>query len=88
MKRGVLLLWTLAAVSASAWAQERGYPITIIRPGRGPYQFPQGYQTPWDKIEIIGVRFTLGGSRLSAIWRVTRDSEVEPLRAAATRTGR
>ncbi len=30
-----------------------GYPITIVPPGKGPYQFPQGYQTPWDKIEML-----------------------------------
>src|ERR1700730_10405156 len=53
MKRGVLLLWTTAIVSASAWAQEAGYPITVIPPGKGPYEFPQGYQTPWDKIQIM-----------------------------------
>src|SRR6202158_2474086 len=53
MKRGVLLLWTTAIVSASAWAQEPGYPITVVPPGKGPYQFPQGYQTPWDKIEMV-----------------------------------
>jgi cyclase len=53
MKRGVLLLWTVAAVSASAWAQESGYPITVVPPGKGPYQFPQGFQTPWDKIEML-----------------------------------
>jgi glyoxylase-like metal-dependent hydrolase (beta-lactamase superfamily II) len=28
------------------------YPITIIPPGTGPFSFPQGYQTPWDRIEI------------------------------------
>jgi glyoxylase-like metal-dependent hydrolase (beta-lactamase superfamily II) len=53
MKRGVLLLWTTAIVSAFAWAQGPGYPITIVPPGNGPYQFPQGYQTPWDKIEML-----------------------------------
>src|SRR5271168_5009428 len=53
MKRGVLLLWTVAAVSAGAWAQEAGYPITVVPPGKGPYQFPQGFQTPWDKIEML-----------------------------------
>jgi cyclase len=53
MKRVVLLVWTVAAVSASAWAQESGYPITVIPPGKGPYQFPQGFQTPWDKIEML-----------------------------------
>ena len=42
MKLGVLLLWTVAAVSASAWAQEPGYPITVVPPGKGPYQFPPG----------------------------------------------
>jgi glyoxylase-like metal-dependent hydrolase (beta-lactamase superfamily II) len=53
MKLGVLLLWTVAAVSARMWAQEPGYPITVVPPGKGPYQFPQGYQTPWDKIEML-----------------------------------
>ena len=54
----MLLLWMLlmsmgAAVSVSAWAQESGYPITVVPPGKGPYEFPQGYQTPWDKIEML-----------------------------------
>ncbi len=53
MKLGVRLLWTMAIVSAYAWAQEPGYPITVVPPGKGPYQFPQGYQTPWDKIEML-----------------------------------
>jgi cyclase len=53
MKRVGLLLWTVAAVSASVWAQESGYPITVVPPGKGPFQFPQGYQTPWDKIEML-----------------------------------
>ena len=53
MKLGLLLLWTVAAVSARVWAQEPGYPITVVPPGKGPYQFPQGYQTPWDKIEML-----------------------------------
>src|SRR6185369_1885171 len=33
-------------------AQESSYPITVIAPGKGPYSFPPGYQTPWEKIEI------------------------------------
>ncbi|MGD1093173.1 MAG: MBL fold metallo-hydrolase [Bryobacteraceae bacterium] len=53
MKLGVLLLWTLGVVSGSVWAQEAGYPITVVPPGKGPYQFPQGYQTPWAKIEML-----------------------------------
>jgi cyclase len=43
----------LAAVPFMVWAQEAGYPITVIAPGKGPYTFPAGYQTPWDKIEIM-----------------------------------
>jgi glyoxylase-like metal-dependent hydrolase (beta-lactamase superfamily II) len=56
MKHGTLLLWALAALSvlcASAWAQERDYPITVVPPGKGPYEFPQGYQAPWYKIEML-----------------------------------
>jgi len=53
MKLGVRLLWTAAAVSASAWAQEPGYPITVVPPGKESQQFPPGYQTPWDKIEML-----------------------------------
>src|SRR5579864_6127814 len=53
MKLRILLLCTVAAVSARVWAQEPGYPITVVPPGKGPYQFPQGYQTPWDKIEML-----------------------------------
>src|ERR1700690_762488 len=53
MKLEMLLLWTVAAVSTSLWAQEPGYPITVVPPGKGSYEFPQGYQTPWDKIEML-----------------------------------
>src|SRR5258706_16247069 len=42
----------LAAIPASVWTQEAGYPVTVIAPGKGPFTFPPGYQTPWDKIEI------------------------------------
>lgn len=55
MKHGLLLLGALASFSvlgASAWAQER-YPITVVPPGKGPFEFPQGYQTPWDKIQMV-----------------------------------
>src|SRR5258707_13780280 len=33
-------------------AQQPQYPVTVIAPGKGPFTFPPGYQTPWDKIEI------------------------------------
>jgi cyclase len=56
MKQRQLLSWALAAmsvVSAGALAQELRYPITVVPPGKGPYQFPSGYQTPWDKIQML-----------------------------------
>jgi cyclase len=54
--RGLLLFAAaaaLTAISAMAWAQGTQYPITVVPIGRGPYAFPEGYQTPWDKIEIM-----------------------------------
>ena len=42
----------LACMSPSTSGQEAGFPVTIVAPGKGPYTFPPGYQTPWDKIEI------------------------------------
>jgi cyclase len=42
----------MAAVPAMVVAQRAEYPITVIAPGKGPYTFPEGYQTPWDRIEI------------------------------------
>src|SRR5581483_5822779 len=56
MKYALLSLGRLAGMSllsASLWAQGAGYPITVVPPGKGPYEFPQGYQTPWDKIQIF-----------------------------------
>jgi cyclase len=41
----------LAALPSLLGAQET-YPITLIPPGTGSPDFPRGYQTPWDKIEI------------------------------------
>jgi cyclase len=42
----------MAAVPGMVLAQRPEYPITVIPTGKGPYTFPEGYQTPWDKIEI------------------------------------
>ena len=56
MKQRALFLLGLAAIAAlpaMVRTQEAGYPITVIAPGKGPYTFPPGYQTPWDKIEIL-----------------------------------
>src|SRR6266566_1857543 len=54
-KRAWLLLSVaaIAAIPAMAWAQGEKYPITVVAPGKGPYTFPEGYQTPWDKIQIL-----------------------------------
>jgi cyclase len=55
MKRRALLLLgvaALVAVPTMVWAQETGYPIIVIPTGKGPFTFPPGYTTPWDKIEI------------------------------------
>src|SRR5262249_37925932 len=55
MKIRVFWLFVVALVGADParlLPQEPGYPIEIIAPGKGPFTFPQGYQTPWDKIQI------------------------------------
>jgi len=49
----VLVAAAIAAVPARVSLQEPGYPIELIAPGKGPYTFPQGYQTPWDKVQIL-----------------------------------
>jgi hypothetical protein len=49
----LLLLGALPATPAVVRTQEAGYPITVIPPGKGPYTFPDGYQTPWEKIQIL-----------------------------------
>src|SRR5262245_29317128 len=54
-KRAWLLLAVaaLTSLSMSVQTQEARYPMTIIAPGKGPFSFPPGYQTPWDKIDIM-----------------------------------
>src|SRR5215813_12157640 len=55
MMTRALMLLCVAAISAfpaRTLAQDARYPITVIAPGKGPYTCPEGYQTPWDKIEI------------------------------------
>jgi hypothetical protein len=56
MKHQWPLLATVAVISfcsTSVFAQRGGYPITVVPPGKGPYTFPQGYQTPWDKVQML-----------------------------------
>jgi len=49
----VAVVIALTAITAKVEVQEAGYPVEIIAPGKGPYTFPAGYQTPWDKIQIL-----------------------------------
>ena len=55
LTRRLLLSLAVAALAASpsVMAQQSGYPITVIPPAKGPFTFPAGYQTPWDKVEIL-----------------------------------
>ncbi len=55
MTRYALLLAGLMAVTGPAviTGQGENYPITVIPPAKGPFTFAPGYQTPWDKIEIL-----------------------------------
>ena len=46
-------LSAMVVLSPAGRAQEAGYPMTLIPPGKGPFTFPEGYQTPWDKIQIM-----------------------------------
>lgn len=51
--RGLLACVAAAALLPSLGvAQVPGYPITLIPPGEDSGDFPPGYQTPWDRIEI------------------------------------
>jgi cyclase len=47
---GIAIVATMPAVAGTRSGQ---YPITIVPPGTGPYSFPEGYQIPWDRIEIM-----------------------------------
>src|SRR5450755_2651771 len=56
MTRHWLLFGWLAGMvilPPGAHAQTGGYPITVVPPGKGPFNFPPGYQTPWDKIQML-----------------------------------
>jgi glyoxylase-like metal-dependent hydrolase (beta-lactamase superfamily II) len=43
----------LAGVPMLVAGQGTQYPIELVPPGKGPFTFPAGYQTPWDKIDIV-----------------------------------
>src|SRR6516165_6549973 len=55
MKKSALSLVfaaSMAALPVMVLAQEGGYPIIVFPTGKDSGNFPAGYQTPWDKIEI------------------------------------
>ena len=54
MRYTALILCGLLAASAPSLPRAQGaeYPVTLIAPGKGPYTFPAGYETPWDRIQI------------------------------------
>ncbi|MGE0815718.1 MAG: MBL fold metallo-hydrolase [Vicinamibacterales bacterium] len=49
----LLALAAFAAAPAVLWGQAPGYPVVLVPPGKGPFTFPPGYQTPWDRIQIM-----------------------------------
>ncbi len=56
MKKMALVLLAAAATAALPaimTAQRSEYPVELIPPGKGPFTFPPGYETPWDKIQIM-----------------------------------
>jgi glyoxylase-like metal-dependent hydrolase (beta-lactamase superfamily II) len=51
---GVLLLMLVTvAVSSAPRAQEAGYPMILIPTAKGPFTFADGYQIPWERIQIM-----------------------------------
>src|SRR6186997_1970954 len=46
-------LSAMVVLSAGGRAQEAGYPMTLIPTGKGPFTFPEGFQIPWDRIQIM-----------------------------------
>jgi len=65
----VLSVAALAGLPAKVASEDARYPVTVIAPGKGPFTFPDGYQTPWERIEIRVVErmapnlFVLHGSQ-------------------------
>src|SRR5262245_5577987 len=52
LPRLVLTALAFTCGSVAPATQSPGYPVELVAPGKGPFTFPPGYQTPWDKIEI------------------------------------
>ena len=53
MKSRWMLLGAAALLApACAWAADQ-YPIQVVPVGKGPYTFPQGYRTDFNKVQIL-----------------------------------
>ncbi|NQV70095.1 MAG: MBL fold metallo-hydrolase [Pseudohongiella sp.] len=55
MRKSALLFLcraVMVAIPSMVWAQEAEYPIIVVPTGTQSYSFPEGYQTPWDEIQI------------------------------------
>src|ERR1700749_2390834 len=53
MKSRWMLLGAAALMMpACAWAADQ-YPIQVVPVGKGPYSFPQGYRTDFNKVQIM-----------------------------------
>ena len=68
MKQSLALL-TVLALSVLPLVAQTSYPVIVVPTGKGPFTFPPGYQTPWDKVEILVTEkmspnlFTVHGSQ-------------------------
>jgi len=72
--RTLLLVGVVALVALpfGMQAQEPGHPETVIPIAKGPFNFPAGYQTPWDKIDIRVIEVLLGHRKLDTTAVYTR----------------
>jgi len=53
MKLTALVAAAICVGAPLASAQRGGFPVELVPPGKGPFVFPAGYQTPWDRIQIL-----------------------------------
>ncbi len=72
MKKSIslVLCWAvMVTIPSMLLAQESQYPIIVVPTSVDEYTFPEGYQTPWEQIEIMVTEklspnlFTLHGSQ-------------------------
>ncbi len=52
MMSSCLRLTVLFGCCTGVWAQQPGFPLTLIAPGQNSPSFPPGYEVPWERIDI------------------------------------